>query len=206
MIVIARVSGHNLRMTDNREHAAAEEALEAAERAEKAALRAEKAAKARSVNADSRIVDAQARINDADAQTNRARTAMTAAKSHMTAAAAHMRDADTRSHDAEELIAQADQQMMEAAAKLAEAEDDSDEYQRAIYHYTQLVRHRMANPLQTICGMSQTLDENPNLDRQIREQMISDIHKQAQVLARVCLDARVISGEEYELQPRPFED
>lgn len=35
----------------------------------------------------------------------------------------------------------ADEQLVVAAAKLAEATSDSEEYQRALFHYTQLVRH-----------------------------------------------------------------
>ena len=55
----------------------------------------------------------------------------------------------------------ADEQLVVAAAKLAEATSDSEEYQRALFHYTQLVRHRMANPLQVIVGAAATLRAGP---------------------------------------------
>jgi len=97
----------------------------------------------------------------------------------------------------------ADEQLVVAAAKLAEATSDSEEYQRALYHYTQLVRHRMANPLQTIFGMAQTLASMPDLPRSDRLLMIDAILKQAQVLEKVCLDPTIMHASEHELDPRP---
>lgn len=166
--------------------------------------RAKERAAARSANADARIADADARIVDAEAQIRHAVTSMDAALAHMSAAEAHMRDADQRAEDAELLMERADDRMADAAASLADAADDSAEYQRAVYHYTQLVRHRMANPLQAICGLAQTLDDHPDLPRERRLEMIAAILQQARVLERVSLEPSTSTTSERELHPRPF--
>ncbi len=111
--------------------------------------------------------------------------------------------ADHRTEDAERLMSAADEQLVIAAAKLAEATSDSEEYQRALYHYTQLIRHRMANPLQTISGMARTLSDMPDLPRSDRLLMIEAIYKQAQILERVCLDPKVMHASEHGLDPEP---
>lgn len=169
------------------------------------ARRAEQRADARAADADARVADADARIVDADAQTRHAMTAMDAAISHMSAAEAHMRDADQRATDADHLMLRADAHIERAAKALASAKDDSAEYQRALYHYTQLVRHRMANPLQAIYGLAQTLEEHPDLPRDRRLEMIATIREQAQALERVSLDPDNLDEAERELHPRPFE-
>jgi signal transduction histidine kinase len=125
------------------------------------------------------------------------------AKEHLLAASAHMALADHRTEDAEALMNEADEQLVIAAAKLAEATSDSDEYQRALYHYTQLVRHRMANPLQTISGMARTLSSMPDLPRSDRLLMIDAICRQAEILERVCLDPEIMHASENELDPKP---
>jgi signal transduction histidine kinase len=167
--------------------------------------RAERRADLRSASADARIADADARILDAKAQIRHAATAMKAAMAHMVAAEAHMRDADQKSVDANDLMDEADVRMANAAALLSDAEDDSAEYERALYHYTQLVRHRMANPLQAIGGLAQTLEENPDLPRERRIEMISAIREQARVLTRVSLEPGNLDATERELHPKPFE-
>jgi len=125
------------------------------------------------------------------------------AKENLLAASAHMALADHRTEDAEHLMNEADEQLVIAAAKLAEATSDSEEYRRALYHYTQLVRHRMANPLQTISGMARTLSNMPDLPRSDRLLMIDAICKQAQILERVCLDPEIMHASEHELDPKP---
>ena len=88
---------------------------------------------------------------------------MQAAKEHLVAAETQTAAADHRTEDAERLMSFADEQLVVAAAKLAEATSDSEEYQRALFDYTALVRHRMANPLQTIVGAAATLRQRPDL-------------------------------------------
>lgn len=173
-----------------------EQAVERAERAEKIAT-------SRTANADARIESADAHIADANQQTAHAESHMTAAKSHMKAAIAHMVDANTRTTDADELMLRADEQLAEAAARLAEANDDSDEYQRALYHYTQLIRHRMANPLQVICGTLSTLDDQPDLASDKRIELVAAANRQADVLARICLDPVPLTDVERVLDPEP---
>jgi signal transduction histidine kinase len=125
------------------------------------------------------------------------------AKEHLLAASARMALADHRTEDADHLMNEADKQLVIAAAKLAEATSDSEEYRRALYHYTQLVRHRMANPLQTISGMARTLSNMPDLPRSDRLLMIDAICKQAQILEKICLDPKIMHASEHELDPKP---
>ena len=63
----------------------------------------------------------------------------------------------------------------------------------------------MANPLQTICGMSQTLLEMPDLPREKRLEMLAAIHAQAVVLSNICLDPAATDLSETTLRPRPFD-
>jgi hypothetical protein len=95
--------------------------------------------------ADEHAMAAEIRLAEANVH-------MQAAKEHLTAAASRSAAADHQTEDAERLMAFADEQFVVTAAKLAEARSDSEEYQRALFDYTALVRHRMANPLQTIVG------------------------------------------------------
>lgn len=166
---------------------------------------AEKRAEALAVSARARIADADARSIDADAQTRHAKTGITAADAHMEAARIHMEAANLHEADAQQCQERADRQMAEAAALLASARDDSAEYQRAVYHYTQLVRHRMANPIHIICGAARTLMDMPDMDQSERLELTTAIHEQAQVLERVCLQPLVLDDTENSLRPRPFE-
>ncbi|HEY6017119.1 MAG TPA: hypothetical protein VIU16_10055 [Gaiellaceae bacterium] len=97
----------------------------------------------------------------------------------------------------------ADEQLVIAAEKLAEATSDSEEYQRALYHYTQLVRHRMANPLQIIGGCAATLQAKPDLPREERLLLLEEVYKQVRILERVCLDPKIMHPSEESLDPRP---
>jgi signal transduction histidine kinase len=97
----------------------------------------------------------------------------------------------------------ADEQLITAAAKLAEATSDSEEYQRALYHYTQLVRHRMANPLHIIGGAAATLQAQPELSSVDRGVLLDEIYKQAKILERVCLEPKIMHPSELDLSPRP---
>ncbi len=106
--------------------------------------------------ADERAIAAELRLAEANVH-------MQAAKEHLVAAETQTAAADHRTEDAERLMSFADEQLVVAAAKLAEATSDSEEYQRALFDYTALVRHRMANPLQTIVGAAATLRQRPDL-------------------------------------------
>ncbi|HEV2593556.1 MAG TPA: hypothetical protein VGU02_16860 [Gaiellaceae bacterium] len=128
---------------------------------------------------------------------------MQAAKEHLNAAAAQMAVADHKTDDAERLMSFADEQLEVAAEKLAEATSDSEEYQRALYHYTQLVRHRMANPLQIIGGVAATLIAKPDLGRAERLAMLAAMVKQTKILERVCLDPKTMHPSEQGLDPIP---
>jgi signal transduction histidine kinase len=90
-----------------------------------------------------------------------------------------------------------------AAAKLAEATSDSEEYQRALFHYTQLVRHRMANPLHIIGGAAATLQARPDMSAAEREVLVNEICRQAKTLERVCLEPKIMHPSENGLEPRP---
>jgi hypothetical protein len=62
----------------------------------------------------------------------------------------------------------------------------------------------MANPLQTITGMADTLRHMPDLPAEERLQMLDAIYKQAKVLEKVCLDPKIMHASELELEPRPL--
>ena len=97
----------------------------------------------------------------------------------------------------------ADEQLVVAAAKLAEATSDSEEYQRALFDYTALVRHRMANPLQTIVGAAATLRQRPDLPSGQQLALLDIIVKEAVVLERICLTPKIMHPSEETLAPTP---
>lgn len=150
--------------------------------------------------ADATIEDARAQISDADAQTRHADAHMEAARARMATAEAHMRDADARA-----ARAAADQT---AADELAHAASrDADEYQRALYHYQQLVRHRLANPLQIIKGMAYTLLHQKGLGAMRRREMLEMIEEQAVLMERLSLfDTAQQGDEERDLRGQAFTD
>ena len=168
--------------------------------------RAEGRADARTAAADATISDAKARIDDAEAQTAHANSHMEAAKAHMAAANAQMGDADARiiyAVDDQEL---ADEQMADAVAMIADENEDSAEYQRALYHYRQLIRHRLANPLQIIHGMAHTMLHQDGICAQQRREMLILIEEQAILMERLSIFApEVQTDAERELSPRPFQ-
>ena len=166
---------------------------------------AERRANAVEADARARMDDADQRIRDADAQTAHAKTGIDAADAHMRAAKAHMEAVNLQQDQAADLQLRADDQMRAAARLLAAAQDDSAEYQRALYHYTQLMRHRMANPIQVIGGAARTLVDMSDLAEETRQELYAAILDQAEVLERVCLDPEVLGAAEMELHPRPHE-
>lgn len=131
------------------------------------------------------------------------------------AAYADARDlaADARDAAADERDTAADARDLATNARMSQAdrqtrlaEHDSEEYNRALYHYTQLVRHRIANPLQIIAGMADTLLHNKSLDPTLQRDMLAAIEDQANLLERLSLFHPDLQGdEERDLHPRPFE-
>jgi len=128
---------------------------------------------------------------------------MQAAKEHLVAAENQTALADHRTEDAERLMEFADEQLEVAAAKLAEATSDSEEYQRALFDYTTLVRHRIANPLQSIVGAAATLKARPDLPEDQRLTLLDVIVKEAVVLERICLTPKIMHPSEDALAPTP---
>jgi signal transduction histidine kinase len=177
----------------------------------------EESADAREVAADARDVaaaddhrdveqlrrDLERRAVVADLRVAEANVALQSAKEHLNAAAAQGAAAEHKTEDAERLKSFADDQLVTAAAKLAEATSDSEEYQRALYHYTQLVRHRMANPLHIIGGAATTLRARPDMPAAERTVLLNEIYRQAKVLERVCLEPKIMNSSENGLEPRP---
>jgi signal transduction histidine kinase len=174
-------------------------------------------ANAREVAADARDVVAADDLRDverlradlekravvADLRLAEANVALQSAKEHLNAAAAQEAAAEHKTEDAERLKSFADDQLVTAAAKLAEATSDSEEYQRALYHYTQLVRHRMANPLHIIGGAASTLQARPDMPVAERSGLLNEIYRQAKVLERVCLEPKIMNQSENGLDPKP---
>lgn len=157
----------------------------------------------RDAQVDARVADADARIAQADASIAEAQVGLDAARAHMREARSHMQTVAAREEGVFASQLAADEQLAKAAAAIASATDDSDEYQRAVYHYTQLMRHRMANPLTSICGMTQTLLDRRDLDEATKVEMLCHILEQAKLLERVSLQPVVESDEEQNLDPRP---
>jgi signal transduction histidine kinase len=146
--------------------------------------------------ADERAVAAEVRLAEANVH-------MQAAKQHLAAAELQAAAADHRSEEAERLMAFADEQLVIAAAKLAEATSDSEKYQRALFDYTALVRHRIANPLQSIVGAAATLKARPDLPSDQQRVLLDVIVKEAVVLERICLAPTIMHPSESPLFPTP---
>jgi signal transduction histidine kinase len=113
--------------------------------------------------------------------------------------------AERRMQDAEALLEIASSQLSVAARNIANANAAEREYRRAMWHYTQLMKHRISNPLQTIIGMSETLRDMPDLEASRRQAMIEAIGQQARVLREVSLEPRVLAENERILRPAPLD-
>lgn len=92
------------------------------------------------------------------------------------------------------VLAAAERCIMEA--RTAEAE-----YRRALDDFQRLMAHRIANPLQVIVGMVDTLLLMPDLDSTRRIAFLTAISEQAHVLREVSTAPRVVSLVESELRP-----
>ena len=98
-------------------------------------------------------------------------------------------EADRRMADADALLEIASAQLSVAARNIANANAAEREYRRATWHYTQLMKHRMTSPLQSIIGMADTLREMPDLERSRRVAMLEAIAQQARELRELCMTA-----------------
>ena len=82
------------------------------------------------------------------------------------------------------------------------AREAAADYRRALLDYTQLVRHRIANPLTAVTGGISTLLER-DLDRATQLQLLEAMLEQAQELERVALHPETLRAEEATLTPTP---
>jgi signal transduction histidine kinase len=91
------------------------------------------------------------------------------------------------------------------ALDLLEGEADfrEQEYARALVDYRQLVRHRLAQPLTAIGGAIATLEARPELDEDLRLQLLHTARDAAQRLQRAALEPDVAGCEEEGLDPKP---
>ncbi len=81
------------------------------------------------------------------------------------------------------------------------ADTSEDEYRRALRDYTQLMRHRLANPLTTIVSGIATLRERPDMDTDTRTALLEMMATHAAELERVALYPIVQRPEESDLVP-----
>jgi signal transduction histidine kinase len=86
-----------------------------------------------------------------------------------------------------------------------EAKYRSYEYERARLDYTQIVRHRIANPLMVIKGAAQTL-EGDNLDEPTRHELRQEIIAAAERLEEISLEPTQQGFEEHDLDGVPRVD
>ena len=79
------------------------------------------------------------------------------------------------------------------------------EYARARREYTQIVRHRVMNPLTVIGGSASTLLTRPELDERTRAELLEAIVDAATEIERVSLEPERAGAEErgFDAVPRP---
>lgn len=77
-----------------------------------------------------------------------------------------------------------------------ESEYRTREYLRAKYEYTQIVRHRMMNPITVIDGAAKTLQAGTTLDSATRAKLLAVIVDSAAVLMNVTLEPEQAGLEE----------
>lgn len=104
-----------------------------------------------------------------------------------------------RARELEAGIAARWEELREAREPVREA---AAEYRRALLDYTQLVRHRIANPLTAISGGIRTLLEH-DLDEATRLQLLTLMLQKAEELERVALRPESLRAEETTLAPAP---
>ena len=86
------------------------------------------------------------------------------------------------------------------------ATTSADEYTRARRHYEQVVRHRMMNPLTAIRGGAQTLLADEQLDRDVRQRLLTTILEASETLEEISLRPERRGSEEHELDALPWPD
>lgn len=82
------------------------------------------------------------------------------------------------------------------------AEVTTREYERALDHYTQVMRHRLANPLTAIRGGVSTL-QHVELDDTTRAHLLEAMEQQARELEAIALHPEREGVEEHELDAVP---
>jgi signal transduction histidine kinase len=92
------------------------------------------------------------------------------------------------------------------ARRFVLATREADEYTRAMRHYEQVVRHRMMNPLTAIRGGAQTLLADEQLDRDVRQRVLTTILDASQTLEEISLRPERRGSEEHELHALPWPD
>ncbi|MCB0880568.1 MAG: hypothetical protein KDC46_16490 [Thermoleophilia bacterium] len=143
------------------------------------------------------FVQAEALVVEALTQSRHARRRLEKADERI-------RNADARSAEAALVRAAAEALAEESELLARHAREDSEEYERALYHYQQLVRHRLANPLQIILGLSEALLTIPDIDEDRQREMLAMIRQQAVLLGRASLfDTGQQGAEERELSAEP---
>lgn len=85
----------------------------------------------------------------------------------------------------------------------AKAEVKAKEYNRATKEYALVLRHRIANPIAIILGMSQTLIDYPDLPKKVWATMVHDIHESACRLSELVLEPSPQDAVEQALRPTP---
>lgn len=77
------------------------------------------------------------------------------------------------------------------------------EYERARRDYTQVVRHRILNPVTIIRGAAVTLDANDSLDAATRHELLRAIIDSSKVIENVSLEPERLGFEEHGLEATP---
>lgn len=156
----------------------------------------------RAVCYDGKVIDVEISLSPLQAQDERECYTM-----------AGIRDVSERKRRVDELMEQlaqresaAEARYEDAMRRVSVAQYNSDEYHRALAHYTQVIRHRVANPIQVIQGLARTLIDMPELSTVRRNEMIEAIDEAARRLADMTIFNPAMHGpEESELHAKPFE-
>lgn len=86
-----------------------------------------------------------------------------------------------------------------------EARWRQEEYNRALLDFRRLVRHRLANPLTAVTGALTTLEAMPDIEPELRSDLLRAAHEAADRLQDVALGPEVEGAEELELSAQPRE-
>jgi signal transduction histidine kinase len=86
-----------------------------------------------------------------------------------------------------------------------EARWRQQEYNRALVDFRRLIRHRLANPLTAVTGALETLEARPDIEPELRADLLRAAHEAAERLQDVALGPEIEGAEELELTARPRE-